>query len=456
MSTHHDQGPVDQDTLDTAATGCAESRLLVSRRAFLGVSTSFCSWAFMPKIAEASGMETRLLVVILRGGIDGLHVAVPKDSKEYGFYAEARQDLALRDAELVSLNDQFWLNSTMVNFHRMYNEGDAALITSIAPPLRNRSHFQCLNNLENGLGDTVRFTSDGWLNRLLRHLPRGEPVRTRGAIAVTRGSSPLILSGEEPVLSWSPANYSGRPAPFDQRLADYYEDSSSELSGLLARAGDIDGKAGNIKNVSVLQRAFTGAGRLLARDDGPRIAVLSVDNWDTHSDQRRPLTNRLRLFDEALQTFRNAVGTKWQHTVVACVSEFGRTAYLNGTSGTDHGIGTVAFLLGGAVAGGKVHGQWRAFDRATLVDQRDLQATSDTRQLFKGLLQDHLGVGRTLMDNHVFPESAGVTAMPGLVKTAQPAMMSAGLSARSMRVQTQNLPARSAIGRFRKARKSRA
>lgn len=453
MSDHH-QSPIAQRVFDAAADGCAESRLLISRRAFLGISASFCSWAFMPKIAEASGMNTRLLIVVLRGGMDGLHMLVPKSKSEYDFYHDARGDMALQPTELVSLNAQFWLNKTMTNFHRMYTDGDAAFITSVAPPLRNRSHFQCQNNLENGLGNEVRSTSDGWLNRLLSKLPKGEPVRTRGALAI--GRSPLILSGEAPVLSWSPAKFTAGPAPFNDRLVNYYKQRNGQLDGLLESGLDIDKKAGAPATGTELERAFSGAGTLLARADGPRIAVLSVDDWDTHLNQRALLSARFKNLDNALQSFRTAIGSVWQHTVVACVSEFGRTTDLNGSQGTDHGIGTVALLLGGAVAGGKVHGSWLPFERARLVDNRDLAATTDTRQLFKGILQDHLGVPKTLLDNQIFPGSAGLSAMSGLIQTPVPRMKTSRLLGLSAMATPPSLPPRSGIGRFREERRSRS
>ncbi|MEI7598421.1 MAG: DUF1501 domain-containing protein [Aestuariivirga sp.] len=169
---------------------------------------------------------------------------------------------------------------------------------------------------------------------------------------------------------------------------------------------------------SVLMRSFLGTARLLKEPAGPRIAVLSTVGWDTHAGQTSILTEKLSELDACLDAFRIEMGeAAWKTTAVVCVTEMGRRAYVNGTSGTDHGVASVAFLLGGAINGNKVFGSWPGLAKADLVNGVSLRATTDMRAVFKGLLQDHLGVPRTLLDTEVFPASQTVAPMQDLLKT---------------------------------------
>jgi uncharacterized protein (DUF1501 family) len=428
MSDHdHDNPAIPSRIIDAAAEGCEESRLLLRRRDFMGLSAGFFAWAFAPRIVNAStGVEPRLLVVLLTGGMDGLHVAVPIDDPAY---AAARGAIALDTSRMLPLfqpgqtsTGRFVLNQSMPRFHSMFQSNQASLVHAIAPPLRNRSHFDCMYNMQAGLpGDKPRSVTSGWLNRLMGVLPSSNPVRVGGALQV--GPMPLILCGEQPVLGWTPTN-SNRWANFDNQLLGLYRDADpafhSHLSAALKAsriASQETGQSFPAGTPTGLQTAFRGAGRLLAAEEGPRIAALNVSGWDTHVSQLPTITNLLAGLDTALDDFRIAMGSAWSNTVVVCVTEFGRTARINGTSGTDHGLGTVAFLAGGAVAGGKVHADWPGLAPSQLIQGRDLRATIDTRSLFKGILADHLGVARTLLDNQIFPQSKTVEPLRGLVKS---------------------------------------
>lgn len=198
---HHDGTPGAADTRITraAAEGCAESSLLMSRRSLLGVTAALFSSAFLPDFAQAaSSPDARLLVIVLRGGMDGLNFIVPKlDTR----YAGVRRDLAIPLASTLSLGADFGLHPGLAGIHRLFGAGEAAFVPAAGIPLRTRSHFDCQDNLENGL-PTNRSDATGWLNRLLGVLPAGDPIRVRGGIEI--GDSPLILSGPQPVLGWSP------------------------------------------------------------------------------------------------------------------------------------------------------------------------------------------------------------------------------------------------------------
>ncbi len=149
--------------------------------------------------------------------------------------------------------------------------------------------------------------------------------------------------------------------------------------------------------------------------DGPRIGFIEDSGWDTHSNQAGVLARKLAELDAGLRAFHQHSGPAWKHSVVVVVSEFGRTAAVNGTGGTDHGTGGLALLAGGAVRGGKVAGDWPGLGPAELNQGRDLRTTTDMRALFKAVLAGHLGLREASLETDVFPGSRGVKAMPGLL-----------------------------------------
>jgi len=162
-----------------------------------------------------------------------------------------------------------------------------------------------------------------------------------------------------------------------------------------------------------------GAGRILAADQGPHIGVFDVTGWDTHSNQgagEGQLARRLQALDEGFSALKTSLGAKWQKTVIVAVTEFGRTVAVNGTGGTDHGTAGAAFVLGGAVAGGQIHAEWKGLKFAALRDGRDLPAQTDARSLFKSVLADHAGVPRNALEATVFPDSGGAPALKDLIR----------------------------------------
>jgi uncharacterized protein (DUF1501 family) len=157
------------------------------------------------------------------------------------------------------------------------------------------------------------------------------------------------------------------------------------------------------------------AGMLLAADDGPRLAAMELGGWDTHTDQAGRLNGTLRQLDAGLVALRSGLGAAWTRSVVFVVTEFGRTARVNGTRGTDHGTGTVAFVLGGAVAGGKLRVDWPGLGPGRLLEDRDLQPTADLRSVAKGLLAEHLRLDPRSADR-IFPDSRAASPMSGLLR----------------------------------------
>jgi uncharacterized protein (DUF1501 family) len=196
-------------------------------------------------------------------------------------------------------------------------------------------------------------------------------------------------------------------------------DTDSKLAHALARARAAHGRPLAGAGGGGLRALAAAAGRFLARADGPRVAFLELAGWDTHAAQglaQGALNRNLRELDTAIEALQRSLGAHWSSTAVAIVTEFGRTVAMNGTGGTDHGTGGVAFLLGGAVAGGRVTSDWPGLARKSLMDGRDLRPTTDLRALFKGVLIDHLNVTPRHVESEVFPDSAEVRAMEGLVR----------------------------------------
>jgi uncharacterized protein (DUF1501 family) len=251
--------------------------------------------------------------------------------------------------------------------------------------------------------------------------------------------TPLVVRGPAPVLSWTPPRLPPVSNETALRLLDLYRHTDPVLARVLderlglaaiARAGGMDmnpdpnapPRAGvGVEQVrAYFAEAAGAAAKFLATAEGPRIGALAFDGWDTHIDEgavKGRLANLLGALDGALGAIETNMGDAWRETVVALVTEFGRTARVNGSDGTDHGTATVALLAGGALKGGRVIADWPGLKDADLHEGRDLKPTTDLRAVMKGLLKDHLRVDETALATGVFPDSAGVKPMVGLVAT---------------------------------------
>src|SRR5262249_20779106 len=249
----------------------------------------------------------------------------------------------------------------------------------------------------------------GWLNRAFAAIEPAARIDLKGALAVGP-VTPLVVRGPAPVLTWTPQRI--KPASEDTllRLIDLYEHADPALARVLqgrlgltriARDGNIDAMAqknapqaqGMAALVAYFAEAGGAAAKFMARPDGPRVGALAFNGWDTHVDEGAVggrLGTLLGGLDGAIAAIETNMGAAWSETVVALVTEFGRTAKLNGTNGTDHGIGTVALLVGGALKGGRVIADWPGLKTADLYEARDLKATTDLRAVLKPVLKDHL------------------------------------------------------------------
>ena len=404
---------------------CCESRttLTTSRRALLLGGASFAAWAYVPKFARAAdGRDPRLVVIILRGALDGLATVAPIGDPEY---APLHGSIALTSdgphAGLM-LDSFFALHPSMPEFARMYRERHAAVIHAVATPYRDRSHFDGQDVLESGFSGPGRVQS-GWLNRALEALPKGGRLTNGLAVGAT---TPLVLRGAAPTVGWAPAALPQADDDTAARLIDLYKHRDPALATALSQGlklektalgDDMKPKPGT-NNVGAMRLVSRGAAKLMAADDGPRIAALAFDGWDTHANEGGPVGRLAQLLsglDGALVELESGLGERWRDTVVVVATEFGRTARINGTEGTDHGTGTIALLAGGAVKGGRVIADWPGLKAANLYEGRDLAPTCDLRAAFKGVLRDHVGVSESVLAKNVFPDSAQVKPMQGLV-----------------------------------------
>jgi uncharacterized protein (DUF1501 family) len=402
-----------------------DAMLCPSRRVFLAGAGAFTAWAAMPKFAFAGqGRDPRFLTIILRGAMDGLAVVPPVGDPDY---PALRGDLAIGTAglgETFSLNDFFGLNEAMPGLFGLYRKGEALIVHAAATAYRDRSHFDGQDVLESGMIGP-KLAGTGWMNRLAAVMPRGDGVRPISGLAATP-TVPLILRGEAPTLTWTPPDF--KPAGSDTiaRLLDLYGHRDPEMARVLQAGISTDNLAGDATDpmkraggvAAQFRQVAAGSARLLLQEDGPRIAVLSYDGWDTHTNEGAEtgrLSGLLGALDGALTALADGLQPVWRDTAIVVLTEFGRTAATNGNDGTDHGTATTALLFGGAVKGGRVLADWPGLKPSQLYQDRDLAPTTDVRAILKGVLRDHLGVSEPVLTTRVFPDSIGVKPLDGLI-----------------------------------------
>lgn len=390
--------------------------MALSRRQFLMAGAAASLVGSLPKFALAatSLRDTRLVVVLLRGGLDGLHALPRPNDSDYLRLRGALGEAAIKDAH--AIDDGFALHPSLAFAAQLYAAKEFLPVVAVAPPYRQRSHFEAQDCVENGTEGPGGRT--GWMNRCVRELGGS------GGLAIT-AVMPLIMRGNNSATTWSPPLAHAIDPVLMQRLQLLYA-RDNVLGPAFARAGTDEGDDGMTKNGSAraggnrghLADALGAAARFMSAADGPRIAFVEDTGWDTHYNEAGILQRKLLELDSGLQAFKAGGDAIWPRTTIAVVTEFGRTAAVNGTSGTDHGTGGVAFLAGGAVNGGRVAGTWPGLAASQLNERRDLLATSDMRGMFKGVLESHLGVAAGASDGRIFPGSADVAAMHGLVRVS--------------------------------------
>jgi uncharacterized protein (DUF1501 family) len=315
------------------------------------------------------------------------------------------------------LDQRFGLHPALSDLKPWYDAKELIVFHAVATQYRERSHFDAQAILENGLDDP-KHVSDGWLGRTLKAVGWKERAFAVG------GGIPTVLAGSDKVMTWSPGRTSVPEPDLIERLAMIYDHDvkrSGFGSEIRASAGLIEGATkgmwGTPTNVSL---AFSTAAGMMSAENGPNVAVISTNGWDTHNGQGLEtgrLTNAVSALNDGLLALRKGLGeARWAQTCVLVVSEFGRTVAQNGPAGTDHGTAGFALLAGGNVAGGRIVADWPGLSGKALYQGRDLAPTLDTRAVMKGVLADHLGITQRVLDDVSFPETATLKPVPDLVK----------------------------------------
>lgn len=391
---------------------------MFDRRCFLKMSSAGVAASLAcPQIAFADApTDKRFIMIFLRGGMDGLHALSPYADNDY---KRLRPILGLnapgQKNGVLDLDGYFGLHASFAPLKKLYASNELSLIPAASTGYRNRSHFDGQNVLENGSG-TPYGAKDGWLNRAILGLNEGDR-RLGLALGPT---IPVILQGDGNVQTWANSQLPEADEDFLKQLGRVYgsdplftktleaanmaQDPNINMSGMTRRQMRND-------NTKISSKA---AANLLSQSNGPRIAVLEIQGWDTHFDQERRLSSLFEELSEAITTLKSGLGPQWQQTAVMVVSEFGRTAAENANRGTDHGTGGLAMLAGGAIKGGKIAGEWPGLSSKALYEGRDVLAANSYEGLFKSMLISHLGLEQSYVEDHVFPNSQSIFPMEGL------------------------------------------
>lgn len=370
----------------------------------------------------------RLVVVILRGGMDGLGAVAATGDPDF---AAARGPLAQFGAPALALDTMFALHPRLAQLHALYAGGELAVVHAVGLAYRERSHFDAQQVLESG-GDKPYQLGTGWLARaLLAAAPGASGVALQTSV-------PLVLRGAANVDTWAPSTLPEPSADLVARLERLYA-ADAALHAALARAKALHVDAAGGMTAPTSPRAAPMAApaadptlstpsgarvaqfsllaskcaEFLAGPSAPRAAVLELGGWDTHVNQANPngaLAANLGVLDAGLSALRTGLRATglWNQCWVVVASEFGREVAMNGTQGSDHGSGGAAFVLGGALGGGRVIADWPGLARAQRFEGRDLRTTTDLRALLKGALRASWGLSDAQLDNDVFPSSSAV------------------------------------------------
>jgi len=398
----------------------AQSSLLTRRRFLVAGSALGCSLAANPLVTPvtyaSAPWDTRLVVIILRGAMDGLDVVQPYGDANLAAYRPNIPSGAAGGA--MDLDGFYALNQHFAGVMPLWQAGDLGFAHAVSTPYRNkRSHFDGQDILEAGTGNDLAIGAirDGWLNRMLGQVPG---VEAKTAFAVGREDL-IVLNGAVRTSSWSPSTRLDL-SPQGRRLLDamYHEDPAFQSAANLATdmvellGMDLDGEADMSSKdmmAAMLTAGKAGRAKSLARfaadrlNEETRIAAFSIAGWDTHRSQAGGLKGSLGELTDAIVELKTTLGANWHKTAVVAMTEFGRTARENGSRGTDHGTGGAMVLAGGAIRGGRVYGDWPGLGEGQLYQDRDLMPTADVRRYPAWLMKGLFGLNRDMIESVVFP-----------------------------------------------------
>ena len=382
-----------------------ESGLRLSRRMLLGGATATII-AGTASTGRAQGTaDPRLVVINAIGGLDGLATIIP-----YADQSLAGLRAGLIPKGIVKVDALFALHPALVNFGAMLRAGEACAVHAVGPPVATRSHFLGQDYLQSGAGEIL---PSGWLNRAITYSSAPSGGLSIGA------QVPLLMQGIPVVGGYAPEPFpqiNPTLIPYLQQLMSADPLLSVAQQTAFADRAIYNGILGTTTNLSAgdLPTLANLAGSLLASPMGPRIVGLETSSVDTHSSQLSRIGPMLSDIDNALGALKTALGSAWANTVVMTMTEFGRTAYENGTEGSDHGTAFAVLLAGGAVAGGRIIADWPGLTTADLYQGRDLAPTVDFRSIALGVLNGHLGIP-TSAQEMIFPGSSAIIPLAGLV-----------------------------------------
>lgn len=375
--------------------------LLLSRRAFLIGCSVAASPLLTPVTFAAAPGDNRLVVIILRGAMDGLDVLRPLGDRNY---LGLRPTLAADAEASHDLDGFFALHPAAAPLMPLWQAGELAFAHAVATPYRQgRSHFIGQDALENGAGaedGRMTATHDGWLNRALRVMP-GAHAETAVSIGQQRL---LILEGEAESQHFFPVDESTLSAQgqallakvnaADPLLAEPFAQAQSLAAEVMGMDATPKGGIGHAQLGSYVADQLRGPSR---------IASLSLGGWDTHHAQVRTMAQQLDALGQMVLAIKTGLQAAWGSTLVLAMTEFGRTARENGTAGTDHGTGGLMIAAGGAVRGGRVLGTWPGLGESDLLAGRDLLPTGDLRAYPGHALRGLFGVAAQDVESRIFP-----------------------------------------------------
>ena len=384
----------------------------MNRRSVLAGSLVFGAGSLgLPRLAFAAGAGQRnLLFVLLRGAADGMAMLAPVGDP--GF--EALRGASLPDYEgAPRLGSFFAVHPALAEVAAAAQSGEALFVHAAATRYRERSHFDGQNLVETG-GTIPYATKDGWLNRLAALMNESAPAPLR-ALAIAP-SVPLALRGEAPVSNYAPSALPAASEDLLSRVSQLYA-ADSELGPLWARALETKAMAQDdgLKNLRDARAAGELAASLMRDAGGARIGMIELGGWDTHANQRGAFARSARGLDALLAAYKSGMGAAWADTLVIVATEFGRTARLNGTGGSDHGTAAAALVMGGSVRGGRVIADWPGLAERQLFEGRDLAPTTSLEGLLAGAVTEHLRLDPELAMARLFP-GRGVVPLSGIVR----------------------------------------
>ena len=380
-----------------------DRRALLRAGALAAAATAFAS----NMVLAAAPTDRRFVFIIQRGAADGLHTVAPIGDPGY---APARGAFGEDFASAQKLGSMFALHPALAETGKLFTAGQALFVHAVASPYRDRSHFDGQNVLETG-GEAAYRLKDGWMNRLLGLLPRGEDK----AVAVS-ATVPVALRGPHEVASYAPSALPQASDDLLARVTALYNDDPrlhpvwAEALATRGIAGDMTGGGQNAAATGTL------AAKLLAAEDGARIAMIETGGWDTHAQQRGRLAAQLKGLDAMLAALKAGLGPLWDKTLVLVATEFGRTVAVNGTGGTDHGTASLAMMLGGGVTGGRVLADWPGLAPAALYEGRDLKPTTSLDTLIASALAAHFALDPSRAAGALFPDLPRQRPIEGLVR----------------------------------------